>query len=127
MAQRRRASEQLHVLVFEPLPGEPDLAVFCAWCSANGVATYRPGRRRRRLARRCPATSSRRLLDVVVVPGLAFTADGERLGQGGGHFDRFLTGVRVDCLRIGVAFHEQVVAELPITEHDVTVDVVITD
>ena len=53
------------------------------------------------------------LLDVVVVPGLAFTADGRRLGQGGGHFDRFLLRLRPDCLRIGVAFREQLVDDLP--------------
>jgi 5-formyltetrahydrofolate cyclo-ligase len=67
------------------------------------------------------------LLDIVVVPGLAFTRDGERLGQGGGHFDRFLTRVRGDCLRIGVAFQEQLVDRLPAERHDVAVDRVITD
>ena len=126
VAQRRRASEQLHVLVFEPLPGEPDLAVFCAWCSANGVATYRPVVAGDALLVE-PGSVDPTVLDVVVVPGLAFTSRGDRLGQGGGHFDRFLTGVREDCLRIGVAFHEQVVAALPIADHDVPVDVVITD
>ena len=67
------------------------------------------------------------VLDVVVVPGLAFTARGDRLGQGGGHFDRFLPRLRGDCLRIGVAFHEQLVDELPTDGHDIAVDVVITD
>ena len=61
------------------------------------------------------------------MPGLAFTADGRRLGQGGGHFDRFLPRLRPDCLRIGVAFREQLVDDLPTSPHDIAVDVVITD
>ena len=61
------------------------------------------------------------------MPGLAFTYGGDRLGQGGGHFDRFPTRSAGDCLRIGVAFHEQLVAELPTADHDIAVDIVITD
>ena len=45
--------------------------------------------------------------DVVIVPGLAFTSTGRRLGQGGGWYDRFLVGVRDDCVTVGVCFHEQ--------------------
>jgi 5-formyltetrahydrofolate cyclo-ligase len=67
------------------------------------------------------------LLDVVVVPGLAFTPAGARLGRGGGHFDRFLTRLGEGCLRIGVAFREQLVTELPTADHDIAVDVVVTD
>jgi 5-formyltetrahydrofolate cyclo-ligase len=66
-------------------------------------------------------------LDVVVVPGLAFTPDGHRLGQGGGHYDRFLTRVRPGCLTIGVCFREQLVAELPVEAHDVPLTAVVTD
>jgi 5-formyltetrahydrofolate cyclo-ligase len=66
-------------------------------------------------------------LDVVVVPGLAFTLDGHRLGQGGGHFDRFLPRLRPDCLTIGVCYHEQLVADIPMAAHDVHVAVVVTD
>lgn len=65
--------------------------------------------------------------DVVLVPGLAFTASGERLGQGGGWYDRFLLGVRPDCTTIGVCFREQLVAELPVEPHDIRLDVVVTD
>jgi 5-formyltetrahydrofolate cyclo-ligase len=52
-------------------------------------------------------------LDAVVVPGLAFDRQGNRLGQGGGHFDRFLSGLPADRPVIGVAFDFQVVERVP--------------
>lgn len=64
---------------------------------------------------------------MVVVPGLAFTADGRRLGQGGGHYDRFLTGVSPQCLLVGVAFAEQLVMDIPVESHDVVLDAVVSD
>jgi 5-formyltetrahydrofolate cyclo-ligase len=115
-----------HVMLYEALPGEPDLGELAAWCSATGVATHRPIVVGDALVVD-PGDLDPRRLDVVVVPGLAFTRSGERLGQGGGHFDRFLTRLSGDCLRIGVAFHDQLVDELPTERHDVAVDLVITD
>jgi 5-formyltetrahydrofolate cyclo-ligase len=58
-------------------------------------------------------------IDLVIVPGLAFTVDGLRLGQGGGHYDRFLAGLGVPT--IGVCFAEQVLDALPGEPHDVRV------
>lgn len=66
-------------------------------------------------------------IDAVVVPGLAYTRDGRRLGQGGGFYDRFLPLLRADCLTIGVCFAEQIVDDLATEPHDRIVDVVITD
>jgi len=66
-------------------------------------------------------------LDVVIVPGLAFAVDGRRLGQGGGHYDRFLPRLRAECLTIGVCYAEQLVADLPNDTHDVAVHLVVTD
>lgn len=63
-------------------------------------------------------------IDVVIVPGLAFTAGGARLGQGGGHYDRFLT--TVTCPTIGVCFTEQLVDALPGEAHDVGVHTVVS-
>jgi 5-formyltetrahydrofolate cyclo-ligase len=56
-------------------------------------------------------------VDLVVVPGLAFTPDGWRLGRGGGHYDRFLATCAVPA--IGVCFAEQLVDALPVEPHDV--------
>lgn len=56
--------------------------------------------------------------DVVLVPGLAFTADGLRLGQGGGYYDRFLAA-HPDLWTIGLAFTEQMAESLPCETHDV--------
>jgi 5-formyltetrahydrofolate cyclo-ligase len=67
------------------------------------------------------------MIDVVIVPGLAFTRDGRRLGQGGGYYDRFLPVLRSDCRTIGVCFDEQLVDDLPSEEHDRRVDRVVTD
>lgn len=64
--------------------------------------------------------------DVLLVPGLLFTRDGHRLGNGGGYFDRALRDMP-HALRVGLAFHEQVVAELPMEAHDERLDVLVTD
>ena len=66
-------------------------------------------------------------LDLVVVPGLAFTRDGRRLGQGGGHYDRFLAELPPSCTTVGVCFAEQIVDDLPEEVHDRRVGIVLSD
>lgn len=61
------------------------------------------------------------LVDLVIVPGLAFTPDGGRLGYGGGFYDRFLPGLRREVLTVGVCFDEQMVDHLPVEAHDIRV------
>lgn len=54
-----------------------------------------------------------------IVPGLAFTRDGVRLGYGGGWYDRMLSASDGSALRIGVAYPFQVAKNLPYEPHDV--------
>ncbi len=67
------------------------------------------------------------VIDAVVVPGLAFDREGFRLGYGGGHYDRYLIGLRFDAARIGICFHRQVVAHVPHGPADQRVHLVVTD
>ena len=46
-------------------------------------------------------------LDLIVVPGLAFTAEGNRLGRGAGFYDRFLSGIPATTVKVGVCFEFQ--------------------
>jgi 5-formyltetrahydrofolate cyclo-ligase len=114
------------VMLYESLATEPDTVGWIEWCRVRGIEVFLPEVDGPAL-RVMPGDVDPATLDVVVVPGLAFTADGHRLGQGGGHFDRFLPRLRTDCLTIGVCYHEQVVADLPIAPHDVRVRQVVTD
>lgn len=66
-------------------------------------------------------------IDLVLVPGLAFTIAGARLGRGGGHYDRFLASLPAGCVSVGICFAEQLVDELPQAAHDVCVTRVISD
>lgn len=66
-------------------------------------------------------------LDVVVVPGLAFTPTGDRLGQGGGHYDRLLSCLPRRTLRIALGFAVQVLESLPTGPLDEPVDVLVTE
>jgi len=66
-------------------------------------------------------------IELVVVPGVAFTKDGVRLGRGAGFYDRFLKGISKETCTIGIAFDLQVVSGLPHGEHDVPVDKIITE
>jgi 5-formyltetrahydrofolate cyclo-ligase len=119
-AQNRR------VMLYDALPGEPDTQLWITWCRTRGVEVFTPEVDGPAL-RVMPGDVDPAILDVVVVPGLAFTTDGHRLGQGGGHFDRFLVRLGPHCMTIGVCFHEQLVADLPMLEHDVRVALVVTD
>jgi 5-formyltetrahydrofolate cyclo-ligase len=71
----------------------------------------------------CPSVPLNQL-DLVLVPGVAFDSAGRRLGRGKGFYDRLLAEVRGH--KCGVAFDEQVVAELPEEPHDVRVDSIVT-
>jgi 5-formyltetrahydrofolate cyclo-ligase len=63
-------------------------------------------------------------IDLVIVPGLAFTSAGDRLGYGQGYYDRLLPTVSAPT--IGVCFDDQLVDEMPTTDHDVRVDRVVS-
>lgn len=63
--------------------------------------------------------------DVLFMPLVAFTAGGERLGQGGGFYDKWL-GAHPDVIRIGLAWDMQEVPELPIEPHDMPLTAIVT-
>ena len=63
----------------------------------------------------------------VLVPGVAFTVRCERLGYGGGFYDRFIRGLTHRPALVAAAFGLQVVPELPMSETDQCVDMVITE
>ena len=63
-------------------------------------------------------------VDLVVVPGMAFDAKGNRLGRGGGFYDRLLPSL--SCPKVGVCRLAQLVEEVPMQEWDQKVDIVIT-
>lgn len=68
-------------------------------------------------------------LDLVLVPGLAFTVAGHRLGRGKGYYDTFLAKCRstqgTPPHTVGLAFSQQVVLSVPTDENDICVDVVL--
>lgn len=63
--------------------------------------------------------------DVLFMPLVAFTARGDRLGQGGGFYDKWL-GAHPDTIRIGMAWDMQEVPELPVEPHDMGLTAVVT-
>ena len=57
-------------------------------------------------------------VDVWLVPGLAFSNTGVRLGYGGGWYDRLLARAKVEAVRVGVGYDFQLLDELPRETHD---------
>lgn len=135
------------VLLFFPLPSEPDIAPLLGDALADGkllalprfttaTNTYEavsvtdlarelvvgPFRVREPVAA-CPVVPLNRL-DLALVPGLGFDLRGRRLGRGKGHYDRLLAGFGGRI--IGVAFDFQIVAEVPCEAHDIVLNEVVT-
>ncbi|OQX14452.1 MAG: 5-formyltetrahydrofolate cyclo-ligase [Desulfobulbaceae bacterium A2] len=67
------------------------------------------------------------LLDLVLVPGAVFDPSGGRLGYGGGFYDRFLHSQAPQALRVALAYEQQLVPRVPVTEHDQAMDIIVTE
>ena len=66
-------------------------------------------------------------IDLVVVPAFGYDMDGNRLGHGGGYYDRFFLDSDLRAVRCGFAFGEQVVDRIPTYETDQSVELLVTD
>jgi 5-formyltetrahydrofolate cyclo-ligase len=154
--QRRAWSERICAVIVERFPSaaivatyaptgiEPDLDVLwglgyfrdrialyprvsglaLVWCEVQHLNQLRLGD----FGLRQPdGDGSKRIPDLVLVPGLWFSRDCHRLGRGSGHYDRFLGLAGGAYQKIGVCFRMQLVAELPAEDHDVRLDDVVTD
>lgn len=77
-------------------------------------------------AERCRMVSPAQV-DFMLVPGVAFTAGGARLGYGGGFYDRLLTSLDQHAVRIAAAFDLQIVEHIPEGPHDQRVGKVVTE
>ncbi|MCL1980237.1 MAG: 5-formyltetrahydrofolate cyclo-ligase [Proteobacteria bacterium] len=66
------------------------------------------------------------LIGAAVIPGAVFDRHGHRLGYGMGFYDRFLIRAP-QAIRIGLAFSSQLVERLPVFEHDIPMDMIVTE
>jgi len=125
--------------VYHPIPGEAPPLGYARWFAEAGHRVALPwfGRRGDAMrfrqwdnpfdesnlvadpygAMQLPADAGEVDIDVAFVPVLGFTAEGHRLGQGGGHYDRLLAS-RPDIVPIGLAWDCQLVDALPLEDHD---------
>lgn len=76
----------------------------------------------------CLSPASGRVPDMFIVPGVAFTATGRRLGQGGGYYDRLLAEPQHSgILRMGLAYGFQIVPDLPAEAWDMPLHAIATE
>jgi 5-formyltetrahydrofolate cyclo-ligase len=76
--------------------------------------------------RDCPVIAND-AIDWVLVPGVAFDAEGRRLGYGGGYYDRLAPLLSAAAPRIAGAFDAQLIAAVPFGPHDLVVDCIVTE
>ena len=136
-----RIGPSTSVLFYDALPNEPDVAPLAqevvAWLTrvpAKGKITVHPyGAPREEhpygFTQPIPESpmADAALIDVVLVPGLAFDRAGVRLGRGGGHYDRFLGMLRDDAVVVGVIPSAVLVERLPREPHDLLMTHLVTE
>lgn len=65
---------------------------------------------------------------LVLIPGLAFDRSGNRLGRGKGYYDRFLAQPGMEnAIKVGICWDLQIIQDVPVSAHDVTMDWVVTE
>ena len=66
-------------------------------------------------------------LDLIIIPGLVFDLTRHRIGYGYGYYDRFLKTINKGIIKIGLAYDFQIVEKIPEEQHDVPMDIIITE
>ena len=66
-------------------------------------------------------------IDLMVVPGVAFTLKGARMGRGRGYYDKYLSRAGFRAVKVGVCYAHQIVDDLPVEPHDIFMDFVVHD
>lgn len=69
--------------------------------------------------------SRRKNFDIILVPGLGFDKKKNRIGKGGGYFDKFLKNTK--GLNVGLCYKEQLFDSIPTLQHDIKMDILISD
>jgi 5-formyltetrahydrofolate cyclo-ligase len=137
------------ILFYIPLASEPDVREAIDAARARGAAILLPRSRREPPSIELAPLGTARLdelpldelgvpaptgiaadprtVDLAVVPGVAFDAEGGRLGRGGGFYDRLLGSLPAATMAIGICFDRQVVERVPRETHDLRVQAVITE
>lgn len=64
-------------------------------------------------------------IDLIIIPGVSFDKERNRLGYGKGYYDKYLSDK--DIYKIGICFNEQIVNLLPTTNLDIKMDMVVTE
>jgi 5-formyltetrahydrofolate cyclo-ligase len=118
---RRLASSSVR-LVFPRVPAAGRILLFAA-CDQGALV-------RGPLGASEPPPGSREVdladVDAVIMPGVAFSEDGLRLGRGGGYYDSTLKSAS-RTFRIGLAFDLQLVRALPREPHDIPLHALVTE
>ncbi len=65
--------------------------------------------------------------DLIIMPGVAFDRIGNRIGYGGGYYDKYLKDISSDIKKVALAYELQLVEEIETEEHDLKVDSIITE
>jgi 5-formyltetrahydrofolate cyclo-ligase len=116
-------NEARSIVLFSPLPSEPLINPLKLDCEARKVSCVNvPQSARSEANLHLPET-----IDLILVPGLAFSKGRHRLGRGGGFFDRLLAGPAKDSFKLGICFSFQLLDEVPIESSDIELDAVVTD
>jgi 5-formyltetrahydrofolate cyclo-ligase len=137
------------VMMYLSLPHELDTseAILCAWQMGKTVVVPKISWQQRHmipvqinsletgfseevLGLRNPTTGAPvpfEEIQLVVAPGLGFDRKGNRLGRGGSYYDRFFANKELKAVKCGFAFAEQVKEAVPVMEHDVPVDMLVSD
>ena len=137
------------VMIYLPMPGEVDIAPVAlrGWQGGKTIAAPRLAWDQRhmlpivinslesglveiRRGLREPASGEpvpMEMLDLVLVPAMAYDRAGNRLGRGAGFYDRFLAAPSFRGTAVGIAFREQLVEHVPMHANDVPVHMLVTD
>lgn len=139
-----------HVMVYLDFRGEVQTEAIINYCLAQGKKVYIPicipetheisisritsledlesghfGIREPKLQHIRLADSS--LIDLVLVPGVAFDKKGNRIGFGAGYYDRFLKRLKEGAISAALAYSFQIVDHIPSDEYDIPVDYIVTE